>query len=398
MITRIKVVHLITGLGVGGAEMMLYKLVTHQNSQPLENIVVSLTEGGFFREKVEASGVKVYSLGMQPGRPSLAAILKLIKILKKVQPDIVQSWLYHADLLGTLATRLTGNVPLVWGVHNSYLDMSKYRRLSGWTLKACARLSNLPTAVLAVSEAGRDYHSSIGYKPREWALIPNGIDTEQFKPDRQARSEVRKELNLSEETPLIGLIARFDPQKDHANFFRAAAILNELRPDVHFVLAGKDVTRENQQLASLIKLKDPSVVHLLGLRQDIPRLTAAFDISTSSSFGEAFPLVLGEAMACAVPLVVTDVGDSAKVVGDTGRVVPPRNAPALATAWKELLEVPLEERLALGNRSRQRVQDFYSLDMVVSEYAALYERLLMVSSIRTNRKVSLSGSLNEGFR
>jgi glycosyltransferase involved in cell wall biosynthesis len=228
--------------------------------------------------------------------------------------------------------------------------------------------------VVVNSATGQAFHTQIGYHPREWVLIPNGIDDQQFRPDAVARRSVRQELGLEPEALLIGLIARFDPMKDHTTFLQAARLLLDSHPQTHFLLCGAEVTPENLQLSCQIETGHlQERVHLLGLRRDITRITAALDVATlSSSFGEGFSNVVGEAMACEVPCVVTDVGDSAQVVGDTGIVVPPKDPQALADGWRKLIEMGVEGRQRLGRAAREWIQQEYSLESVVTQYENLY--------------------------
>ena len=376
MKTRRKIVHVITGLNTGGAEMMLFKLLAGMDLSRFENIIVSMVKPGAVGQKIRDLGVTVYSLDMVPGRPSPVAAGRLVGMLRRERPDIVQTWLYHADLLGLLTSVAARRPVVVWNLRASNIEMAHYRRLSGWTRRACALLSGLPRAVIVNSEAGRDFHRRLGYRPREWVLIRNGIETERFIPDPEARSSVRRELCLSDEALLIGLIARFDPMKDHRNFFRAASILHRQLSNVHFLLAGRGVTRENPEIRQLID--DASLLgnlHLLGERHDIPRLTAALDVATSSSIGEGFSNTIAEAMSCGVPCVATDVGDSAAIVGSTGIVVPPAKPEALAAAWEKLLGYGDEELREMGKAARNRIQESFSLADVTKMYEELYYSL-----------------------
>jgi glycosyltransferase involved in cell wall biosynthesis len=208
-----------------------------------------------------------------------------------------------------------------------------------------------------------------------------------FRPDPEARSSVREELGVSATTRLIGLVARFDPQKDHEGFLLAARLLRTRCPDVNFVLAGGGVDQRNRQLARVVAdagLSD--VVHLLGPRTDIPRLMSALDIaSLSSRWGEAFPNVVAEAMACGVPCVVTDIGDSAEIVGDTGVVVPPCDPEALARGWEQLLGLPAEQRHALAQQARARIAARYDLTQVARRYEAFYSELCDEARRRKHR-------------
>jgi glycosyltransferase involved in cell wall biosynthesis len=368
----LKVVHLITGLRVGGAEMMLYKLLSATDPARFRSVVVSLTDGGPVAERIAGLGVPVHSLGMPPGAPTLAGARALLRLLARERPHVLQTWMYHADLLGLLAGRALGVPRIAWNLRCS--NLGERSRLTRWTIRAGAWLSRGPNVVVVNSEAGRAFHASLGYRPRRWAVIPNGFDLERFAPNPGARASVRAELGVGPDTPLLGLVCRHDPMKGHDTFLRAAAALAATGPEVHFVLAGRDVTPANPVLATLLAGHPAgSTLHLLGERADVPRLLAALDVATSSSsYGEGFSNVIGEAMACAVPCAVTDVGDAASVVGDTGMVVPPRDPAALAEAWRRLLCLGPDGRRRLGEAARQRVGHCYSLAAVVCQYEELY--------------------------
>jgi glycosyltransferase involved in cell wall biosynthesis len=214
----------------------------------------------------------------------------------------------------------------------------------------------------------------LGYYVDSSRVIPNGIDTSLFAPSNEVRSTVRSWLGVPSNAFLIGLIARYHPQKDHATFLQAAALLIKRHPEVHFLLAGLEVDWENQTLQHLVQeLKLLNQIHMLGECSDILSLTAALDIAvSSSSYGEGLSLAIGEAMACEVPCVVTDVGDSAILVSNTGIVVPPRNPPALANAWECLIDAGAEARCELGKAARERILQHYSLESIVRNYENLY--------------------------
>lgn len=369
----ITVLHVITGLNTGGAEMTLAKLVERSNSTRLRHVVVSLKEPGSIGQRIAEHGVPVLTLGMASGVTRPGAFIRLVATLRREAPNVVQTWLYHADLLGLLAAKPL-RIPVIWNLRSSS-PLTDLRPSTARVAHACARLSRFPNAVVTNSEAAKGMHARLGYRPKEWLVIPNGFDVDRFAPDAAAYADVRLELGLPANTILIGLIARHDPLKDHATFLRAAGMPRTV-PEPHFVLVGSGVTHENAPLRELIANEGiGNRVHLLGERTDIPRLTAALDIATSSSSGESFSNVIGEAMACTVPCVVTDVGDSATIVGETGRVVPSRDAAALATAWQELIDLGSICRQALGRQARARISARYGLDSVVSRYEELYERM-----------------------
>lgn len=376
----VKVVHLITGLNVGGAETMLYKLLSSMDRDYFSLEVVSLTDIGPVGERIRALGVPVQALAMRRGVPDPRAIWRLASLLRQDRPQLLQTWMYHADLVGGMAAKLAGNIPLVWGVHHSNLAIGANKRTTIWTAKACARLANhLPVRIVCCAEAARQFHIALGYPAEKMQVIPNGFDLLVFKPDSAARLSVRQELGISAAAPLIGLVGRFDPQKDHRNFVQAAGRLYTKFPEVRFLLCGQGIARENTELAGWIAAAGMAdCCHLLGQRDDVPRLTAALDIAVSSSFSEAFPLVVGEAMACSVPCVVTDVGDSALLVGDTGLVVPPGNPDALAKALGELLEMGAEMRSRLGAAARKRIEGYFGLPGIAARYEELYREVVML--------------------
>jgi len=231
----------------------------------------------------------------------------------------------------------------------------------------------MPAAIVVNSEAGRRQYERHGYSPRRWQLISNGFDLKVLRPDPAARNAVRDALRVRADAPLIGLVARFDPLKDHGTFLRAAGVLARTDSAVHFVLIGNGVVPGNALLDRLVRQEGlAGRLHMLGERRDIPWLTAALDISSLSSYAEGFPNVIGEAMACGVPCVVTDVGDCRVIVGETGVVVPPRDPHALAEGWRTLLRMDREARSRLGEAARQRIERHFSLRHIVNEYEQLY--------------------------
>lgn len=370
-----KIVFVITNLVMGGAEMMLYKLLSGLDRSRFSVSVVALMKSGPMGEKIQALGVPVHALGMTPGVPNPVYLIKLARWLRRERPQLVQTWLYHADLVGGIAAKLAGRIPVVWNIRHSTLGSEK-RRLF-WTVRACAQASHhIPHHIICCSEASLRVHVAAGYAAEKMTVIPNGADLMGFKRDPEARRAVRHELGVSQDVPLIGLVARFHPQKDHRTFIEAAARLHRWRPDAHFVLCGEDIMAANHQLQAWIQHSGAAgCFHLLGLRMDMPRVTAALDIATSSSsFGEGFPNTILEAMACEVPCVVTDIGDSAAIVGDTGYVVDIHSPESLFQGCKRLIEAGPDFRTELGRAGRRRVEEQYNLPNIVSRYEALLDR------------------------
>ncbi len=372
-----RIAFIITGLSTGGAEIMLHKLLKNMDRKRFDPHVISLTNLGEVGPRIEALGIPVFALGMRRGVPNPFLVLLLAWRLRQLQPDLVSTWMYHADLLGGLAARLAGCHRLVWGLRNSDLSRASSSRTTFMVAKTCAWLSHwLPKRILTCSLSAREVHIALGYQADKFHVIPNGFDLTAFQPSDSARHSLRTELGLLHDTPLVGLIARYDPQKNHAGFIVAAAHVHTLRPDVHFVLAGTGVDADNLALRTAVSAHGlQGHVHLLGRRDDVPLVMAALDVLASPSFGEAFPNVVGEAMACGAPCVVTDVGDCAHIVGDTGRMAHVGDMLGFATEMLKLLNLPVAERMALGLRARKRVQENYEIGRVTERYQAFYERI-----------------------
>lgn len=370
------VVFLTTGLSTGGAEMMLLKLCSRLDRSRFAPSVISLSDKGAIGPRIEALGVPVYALDMRPSRPSLSGLRRLRKLVSTLRPDLIQGWMYHGNLAASLTA---GNRPVVWGIRQSLYGLDKERVLTRWVIRLGAVISCYSRAIVYNSRTSARQHEALGFDASQGSTIPNGFDTETFCPDENARARIRRELGLSDNAVLIGLVGRYHPMKDHRTFLNAAAILSkESSGEVYFLLAGREVDRGNPTLGAMImEFGLEGRVFLLGEREDIPQLNAALDIASSASaWGEGFSNSVGEAMSCGVPCVVTDVGDSAWITGDTGRVVPPSNPGALAVAWKSLIALGRDKRQALGLLARQRVIENFSLGSVVKQYEELYEALI----------------------
>ena len=375
---RIKIVHIINSFEFGGAEVMLGNLLARTDRGRFESVVVSLIDDLRLADGIVAAGIPVRAMGMRPGVPDPRAVARLIRTLWRERPRIVQTWMDHSNLIGGVATRLAVRAVLVWGVHHCHHVRGVSKRTTLMTVAACARLSRrLPSGIVCCSEQARFEYARRGFAAERLTVIPNGFDTDTFHPDPAARVAVRRELGLAPDVPLVGLVARDDPVKDHPNFLRAATRLRARLPQVHFLLCGDHIGPENVALRAAIEsLGVDDRCHLLGPRRDIARIQASLDLATSSSFSEAFPLAVGEAMACGVPCVATDVGDSAAIVGEAGRIVPARAPGALASAWEELLSLAPDARARLGRAARSRIQRHYDLGAIARRYEDLYDRLL----------------------
>ena len=362
---------------MGGAERMLQRLVSQMSPDRFHCIVISMTDIGPIGKALKGSGIEVFHLGMEPAKPTFGGFIKLLRILKQESVDILQTWLYHADLLGLFAGRISGTKKIEWNIRCSNMDLNNYRSLTKITLRLNSLLSPFVSAIVANSSQGINFHNKMGYNTSRMFLIPNGFNINVFCPDNSARVWLLNQLNLAENSIVIGLIARYDPMKDHDNFIKAASMVSSTYNNSHFVMAGKGIDINNKKLVSLIASNRLNKrVHLLGLRDDIHKVIAAFDIATSSSsYGEGFSNTIGEAMACGVPCVVTDVGDSASIVADTGIVVKPNSPVKFAKAIIEMIAMPEFKRKDLGLKGRARIKNFFSIDKIINQYENLYFKL-----------------------
>lgn len=357
---------------------MLARLLEHWDRQRFTGTVISLGSAGHVGERIAGSGIRTIGLGLSRAFPNPVGLARLVRLLRQEQPDVVQTWMYHADVVGGIAARLAGVPAVAWNIRHSDLDPHAIRRRTIWIARAAARLSTrIPDIIVCCSRRAMTTHAGLGYDAARMRYIPNGFDTRAFQPDPGAREEVRKELNIHPSAPIVGLVGRFAPMKDHATFFAAAGSLQRELPDTHFVLCGGEITADNARLVELAR--GSGVIdqcRFLGVREDMSRVTNAFDVAVSaSSSGEGFSNVLGEAMASGVPCVTTDVGDSASIVANTGIVVPPGDPTALATGMADILSAEPPRRHSLGQAARARIIDQFGLEATTGRYEALYAAL-----------------------
>lgn len=357
---------------------MLTHLVRNEQSGFM-HIVVSLTDEGQFGPEIAAAGATLHCIRLQRGSVSLTGLLRLTQLIRSAKPNIIQTWLYHADLAGLLGRMLAGSTaPVLWNIRCSMMQPDYYSFLMQLILRLLVALSRFPLAIISNSSRAIEEHTALGYQARRWVFIPNGFDVERWHPDPAARNEVRSNWRLPEGAFAFGMIARLDAMKDFGNFLLAASRVAERYPQAHFFLIGKGTRADAAPIAAVLNrtqlLSDR--LHCLGQQQNIPRLLPALDCHVlSSAYGEGFPNVLGEAMACGVPCITTDVGDAASVVGEAGFVVPPRDSEALAAAMCRMIELSEKDRRILSETARQRIIERYSLDTVTAQYHDLYRSI-----------------------
>jgi glycosyltransferase involved in cell wall biosynthesis len=371
----LKVAHVITGLDTGGAETSLYRLLYGLRSRDVQSTLYSLGGPGVYGSRIAALGVKVRCLGMRPAAPNPMKILQLASWLRGDRANVVQTWMYHADLVGGIAARLADDIPVVWCVRHGDPASTKTRTmLIAWS---CALFSSwLPTSIVCCSNASISSHAALGYSAKKMKLISNGVDQQIFTNDGDARTRLRGELGFAARVPLSGMVARYHKVKNFFGFARSAEMVARRHPDARFLLCGAGLDHSNHELMHLLGehgVADRCI--LLGERGDIPVVMAALDVLVSPSVSEGFPNVVAEAMSCGVPCVVTDVGDSALIVGDTGMVVAPNDDEALADAWIRLLSETPEQRGRRGRQARERIGAEFSIASMVDKYEALFQEV-----------------------
>jgi len=373
----LKVLHVITGLNQGGAETVLYRLVAASCSE-VKHVVVSLTDEGVYGPRLRDLGIGVHAVGIPRGRITLKGLSRLRRLIVAAKPDAVQTWMYHADLAGGLMARLGGVRAVCWGIRNSNLSPETSSRSARLTARLCARLSGwLPSAIVTCSEKAALVHQALGYQPSKFVIIPNGYDLSRFSPQPRSSNALRSEWGVASDVPVLGTVARWDPQKDHATLLAALVLLAKRGHDFWCVWAGSEMEPSNGALQRLIAesgLEDRIV--LLGPRDDIPDVMNAIDLHVlSSSYGEAFPNVVAEAMACGTPCAVTDVGDAALIVGATGWVSPPSDPCSLSRSIELALPaLQSPQREAISRACRQRMVDSFGIDRMAAAYQDIWAR------------------------
>jgi len=374
----VKLLHVIIALNSDGAELMLQRLIESHIEQPrYRHIVCSLTTAGRIGEQLSARGVDVHILGMRSALDIPRVVWKLVQLIRVSRPDIIQTWMYHADFLGGLAGRLASHKRIVWGVRTTDVK-SGGSRATVVLRKICAWLSYVvPQTIVCAAEASRKAHVSVGYDARRMLVVPNGFDVARLDASPAQRETLRDQNRFPADAIVIGVLGRFHPVKDHHNFVRAAGLVAARFPNVYFMMVGRGLDADNPELAGWIaKTGHTSRFMLLGERRDVPACLSAMDVFCLSSRTEGFPNVVGEAMAMSLPCVVTDVGDAAMLVANTGVVVAKEDANALAAGLSRLVEMTPEARRHLGQMAKARIHAEFTMARARERFEDLYQRLV----------------------
>lgn len=373
-----KVLHIITGLENGGAEGALYRLCASDKEN--EHQIVSLMDKGVYGNKYDSIGIALFCLNMPRGKITLKGFIKLVRLIRTNHHDIVQTWMYHADFFGGICSLFAGNTSIFWGIRNSYISSEDKSKKTLFIAKLCAVLSYIiPKKIISCSYQATKLHESMGYKSSKMITIPNGYDLNRLLPDLQGGLLLREEWKIKSDTIIIGMVARWDPMKDHASLIAA---LEKLNMDKQFnwicVLVGSNITNENVQLVELIKKSNlENKIRLLGQRDDINRIMSALNIHVLSSSSEAFPNVVAEAMACATPCVATDVGDASLIVADFGWIAQPMDPVDLKNQIRNAMIASTQSESwdKLKNDCRFHILSNFGIEKMVQNYNNAWNKI-----------------------
>jgi len=369
-----KVLHVIIGLEVGGAENMLKRLVESSSDSISQTVVISLTSLGVVGESLRKLGVTVHTLGMYSFINFPVTLWRLIRLIQRYRPAVVQTWMYHADLIGGLAARLAGSCAIVWGIRSTSIPQGRLS-ITYWLIRLCAISSYfIPDRIICCANSAKAAHIKLHYAEYKMIVIPNGYDFAVFQSDEQTRSIARVRLGINECDVVIGVVGRFDPLKDYSNFVSAAALVAEQHENVIFLVVGRGNDWSNATLRCWIEsagLIDR--FHLVGQQTDVAHFLSAMDIFCLSSVNEAFPNVVVEAMAVGLPCVVTRAGDAAIILNDEDYVVPVKDSAALANALLKMCHFDRVTRMRLGARNAENVRSRYGIDAISQKYADVYD-------------------------
>ena len=375
-VSAMKVIHVITGLNQGGAEAMLEKLVLagRRINPEIEHQVINLGSAGVVGCRLSRAGVAVESVGLGLSPRALPGLIRLARRLRpEAATTVIQTWLWHADLIGGLCARAAGNPRVVWNLRNSMPAHPATKPASRAVARICARLSGrIPAAIVCNSTAALRAHLAIGYCAAKCIVIPNGFDLRSFAHSASSRSEVRARWGIAPQETLLGMVARVDPLKDYSAFIHAAAHVAPRSPQVRFALVGEGVTRDAAIRALLAETRQAARFVLEERTDEVPKIMSALDIFCLASRSEGFPNVVGEAMACATPTIATDVGDVRSIIGDERLVAAAEDPDSLARCMEYVLGLDVDARRELGLRQRARVEAEFDIEHIWRRYRDLY--------------------------
>lgn len=370
----IRIVHIITGLGSGGAENMLYKLLKYSDKSKYYHEVISLMDEGVIGKRIRDEGVKIHSLNV-----SKANIFKSILYARRICKDfdIINTWLYHADLFGFVIAKLLLKKKLIWNIRHSNLDKNANKSRTLMIVKINSLLSKKTDCITFNSNKALETHLTVGFKNKNTIVIPNGFELNKFSFNEENRNTLRRAFNLDKDSKALITVGRWDVQKDYVTLFKALNEIKNTHTNFKMIMVGTNLDEYNEDLCNLsIKYDLRDKLMLLGRRNDISEILSAADCYISSSLGESFSNSIGEAMACALPCIVTDVGDSKQIVGETNYVVNAKDFKGLAEAIGRFLD---KFECPRNFNSRNRIVENFDINKVVKDYERNYQDIHFMS-------------------
>lgn len=374
---KFSIIHVISSLGAGGAENTLYKVASSLDKRKFDVKVICLSKSGPISKKIRSVGIPVYNCNFQNN--FFLGFFKLIYLFLKLKPDLTQTWMYHADLLGGLIAKLTGCKKIVWNIRNTHVFPGQgVSKSTYWIMRLNKFLSyNIPDKIICVAHSAKLSHLKVGYCRKKMLVIHNGFDVDAFKPDSSQKKLTRKLINIEFKSVLIGCIGRFNFYKNYKNFILAAKVLLSKNPNIFFVLAGKGLDKHNSELCDWIDSNDiRSNFRLVGEHFDIPVLMNSLDIFCLPSVSEGFPNVLAEAMSSGLPCISTNVGDVRYLLTNDKHIVPINNNQLLANSLFKMSDLDKAERKKLGTENRKIILNEFTIEHMINKYDHLYEGLL----------------------
>lgn len=373
--TRLKLVHLIIGLDNGGAENMLLKLLSTLDQNKYELIVISMMGEGVLGNLIKQHVSKLYTLNLHEKENRIKKLKKFYNIIKIERPHILQTWMYHADFSGIVIKLLFPNINLVWNIRHSKFIKHVDKKRTIFLAKICGILSCIPNVIICGSESAYESHLKLYYSKKKMIVVPNGFDLQVFYPDLAVKNSIRDQFHIPREATVFGHVGRYHPLKNHENLLRSFSHLQQKHKECYLILCGNNVDLRNEQLNSLLFKLELTNVLMLGDRRDIPSIMKSFDALLLPSFSEGFPNVLGEAMATGLPCIVSDVGDSKSIVGQTGYIIENNDVKGLIDCLERFINLSYSGRQKLSLLARTRITDSFSIQAISRNYDTIYSNL-----------------------